>query len=104
MIMIDPLSETFKQSGLWKRLLEYVGGNEKRAIEWWDIPIGATPFKNRTPRQLMNEQEWDKVRIFLETRNPISTHPYNYGPSNYYKTAEAMLVVPKSRKKTNNEI
>lgn len=113
-MIIDPLSENFKKSGLWQRLLEHVGGNEQSAIRWWDTPLGCDPFFGRTPRDLMTANEWDTVRVFLESRNPVSGAIYNYGISDqyigmnptqdmnslnqYYYTKTAEVVYPKTKR------
>jgi len=99
MALIDPLSDNFKRNGLWNRLLEHVGGDEKRAIQWWDTPIGSAPFLGRAPKDLMTEEEWDTVRIFLESRNPVSTAKFDYGPSNYYYTDNASVKMTESKRK-----
>lgn len=92
MSTIDPFSDNFKKNGLWQRLLEYVGGDTKRAEAWWDLPAPHEPFNFRTPRDLMTTEEWDKVRIFLESRTPRSTAKFDYGPMNYYSTDRDGLV------------
>jgi hypothetical protein len=97
MPITDFLGDNFKQSGLWERLLEYVGGDERRAIEWWDTPLGTSPFLGRTPRELMNEDEWDLVRVFLEARNTKSGAKHNYGVNNYPQDKDK-IVLPQTKR------
>jgi hypothetical protein len=100
MALIDPLSENFKRNGLWNRLLELVGGDEQRAIDWWDIPIGAEPFVGRTPRHFMTDEDWDVIRVFLESKTPRSGAKYDYGQSgSYYYTDLAKADLTKSKRK-----
>jgi hypothetical protein len=100
MALIDPLSENFKKNGLWSRLLELVGGDEKRAIAWWDTPIGAEPFVGKTPRDFMNDEEWEVIRVFLEGKTSRSVAKYDYGPSGtYYYTDLAKVNMPNSKRK-----
>lgn len=86
MANIDPFSAAFKGNGLWQRLLEYVNGDMKRAELWWTTPLPYEPFNFRTPLDLMNTDEWDKVRIHLESKNMASQATYDYGPMTYYNT------------------
>jgi hypothetical protein len=86
MTTIDPFSLNFKDNGLWQRLYEIHGGNEERAIAWWDIPNPNAPFNLRTPRELMTENEWNSVRLFIEKQTPTSNAPFDYGPMSYYNS------------------
>lgn len=86
MTNIDPFSLNFKANGLWQRLYEICGGDEQRANEWWDTPIPHPPFNLRTPRELMTENEWNSVRVFLEKQTLTSQAPFNYGPMSYYNS------------------
>ena len=86
MATIDPFSTTFRNNGLWQRLLENYGGNVAVVEQWWRTPKPYDPFFFRTPLDLMTTEEWDKVRIHIEAMNPASQAPYDYGPMNYYNT------------------
>jgi hypothetical protein len=86
MATIDPFSINFKENGLWQRLNEMVGGNKERAEAWWDTPLPYPPFNLRTPRELMTDEEWDSVRLFIEDKTMNSQAPVDYGPMDYYNS------------------
>lgn len=106
MSTIDPFSDNFRKNGLWQRLLEFFSGDMKRAEAWWDQPAPYEPFNFRTPRDLMNIDEWDKVRIFLESQTPNSRAKFDYGPMNYYNTDRdglTFLPTPKQKYKIKTD-
>jgi len=82
---IDIYSTNFRQNGLWKRVAELVGGNERLTAEWWLTPIPLPPFNLRTPNELMMNDEFDSVRIYLE-RLTDQSQPIDYGPQVYYNS------------------
>lgn len=83
---IDFESVNFKENGLWQRLYEMLGGNKQRAEQWWDIPNPHPPFNLRTPRELMTDEDWNSVRLFIEGKTMNSQAKYNYGPMTYYNS------------------
>ena len=73
---IDPYSDNFKTNGLYKRVLEWMNGNEQLASDWWVTP--NTNFNMKTPLQQMND-DWTDVRQFLMDRKRNSGFDTNFG-------------------------
>jgi hypothetical protein len=55
------MTDTFHKETLNRIVVALVG--DKLSTDWWNSPNQA--FDGRTPEELMNEQEWTRVRNYL---------------------------------------
>jgi hypothetical protein len=55
------MTDTFHKETLNRLVVVLVG--DKLSKEWWKSPNKA--FEDRAPDELMNEQEWTRVRDYL---------------------------------------
>lgn len=83
---VDIYSVNFKDNGLWQRVYEMCGGSQTRAENWWITPLPHAPFNLRTPKELMENGEWDSVRLFIEDKTGNSIAPVDYGPQSSYNS------------------
>jgi len=82
----------FKSSGLYLRVVELMGGSQSMTDRWWTTPLPYAPFNLRAPETLMNEDEWNLDRIFIESTRLNSGMINNYGAylSNYQSAEPTM--------------
>jgi hypothetical protein len=95
MATIDPYSPNFKSNGMYKRVLEMMGGNETLASNWWVTPNAN--FALQTPADLMDTDNWTDVRDHLFHNKRNSGFDTNVGMTEkFYKTNRQLDSNPNS--------